>query len=125
VALIACGLNSTVTATLAGQIVMEGFIRLRLAPATRRLITRVIAIAPAVAVTLYAGESATARLLVLSQVVLSVTLPFAVVPLVMFTAQRKVMGELIAPRRTTALAAMIAVVVIGLNVKLLWDAMVG
>ncbi|GLI91368.1 divalent metal cation transporter MntH [Methylocystis echinoides] len=123
VALIACGLNSTVTATLAGQIVMEGFIRLRLAPATRRLITRVIAIAPAVAVTLYAGESATARLLVLSQVVLSVTLPFAVVPLVMFTAQREVMGELTAPRRTTALASMIAAVVIALNVKLLWDAM--
>lgn len=125
VALIACGLNSTVTATLAGQIVMEGFIRLRLAPATRRLITRVIAIAPAVAVTLYAGDSATARLLVLSQVVLSVTLPFAVVPLVMFTAQREVMGELIAPRRTTVLASMIAAVVIALNMKLLWDAIVG
>ncbi|WP_363350711.1 Nramp family divalent metal transporter [Methylocystis echinoides] len=125
VALIACGLNSTVTATLAGQIVMEGFVHLRLAPATRRLVTRAIAIAPAIAVTLYAGESATARLLVLSQVVLSVTLPFAVVPLVLFTARRKVMGDLVAPRRTTLVAAVIAVAVIGLNLKLLWDALAG
>ncbi len=122
VALIACGLNSTVTATLTGQIVMEGFVRLRMKPATRRLITRCIAIAPAIGVTLYAGESATAQLLVLSQVALSVTLPFAVVPLVAFTAQRSVMGELVAPRRTTALAAIIAAVIIALNLKLLWDA---
>jgi manganese transport protein len=125
VALIACGLNSTVTATLTGQIVMEGFVRLRMKPATRRLITRCIAIAPAIGVTLYAGESATAQLLVLSQVALSVTLPFAVVPLVAFTAQRSVMGELTAPRRTTALAAIIATAIIALNVKLLWDAAVG
>jgi manganese transport protein len=125
VALIACGLNSTVTATLAGQIVMEGFIRLRMKPATRRLITRAIAIAPAVAVTLYAGESATARLLVLSQVVLSVTLPFAVVPLVAFTARRSIMGELVAPRRTTIVASLIAAVIIALNMKLLWDAVAG
>ncbi len=125
VALIACGLNSTVTATLAGQIVMEGFIRLRMKPATRRLITRAIAIAPAIAVTLYAGESATARLLVLSQVVLSLTLPFAVVPLVAFTARRSIMGELVAPRRTTVVASLIAAVIIALNMKLLWDAVVG
>ncbi|MFZ3180025.1 MAG: Nramp family divalent metal transporter [Methylocystis silviterrae] len=125
VALIACGLNSTVTATLTGQIVMEGFVRLRMKPATRRLITRCIAIAPAIGVTLYAGESATAQLLVLSQVALSVTLPFAVVPLVAFTAQRSVMGELIAPRRTTALAAIIAAIIIALNAKLLWDAVAG
>jgi manganese transport protein len=125
VALIACGLNSTVTATLTGQIVMEGFVRLRMKPATRRLITRCIAIAPAIGVTLYAGESATAQLLVLSQVALSVTLPFAVVPLVAFTAQRSVMGDLVAPRRTTALAALIAVVIIALNGKLLWDAVAG
>ncbi|WP_210330732.1 MULTISPECIES: Nramp family divalent metal transporter [unclassified Methylocystis] len=125
VALIACGLNSTVTATLTGQIVMEGFVRLRMKPATRRLITRCIAIAPAIGVTLYAGESATAQLLVLSQVALSVTLPFAVVPLVAFTAQRSVMGDLVAPRRTTALAAIIAVVIIALNLKLLWDAVAG
>jgi manganese transport protein len=122
VALIACGLNSTITATLAGQIVMEGFIRLRLAPSTRRLVTRALAIAPAIGVTLYAGESATARLLVLSQVVLSVTLPFAVVPLVIFTARRKVMGALVAPRATTVVAAVIAAGVVALNLKLLWDA---
>ncbi|RTL85129.1 MAG: divalent metal cation transporter [Hyphomicrobiales bacterium] len=125
VALIACGLNSTVTATLAGQIVMEGFVHLRLAPAARRLVTRAIAIAPAIAVTLYAGESATARLLVLSQVVLSVTLPFAVVPLVHFTARRDVMGALVAPRRTTLVAAVIAAGVIALNVKLIIDAAAG
>ncbi len=122
VALIACGLNSTVTATLAGQIVMEGFVRLRLAPATRRLVTRAIAIAPALVVTLSAGESATGRLLVLSQVVLSVTLPFAVVPLVLFTARREVMGALVAPRRTTIVAALIAAGVVLLNVKLIVDA---
>ncbi|WP_457798417.1 Nramp family divalent metal transporter [Methylocystis sp. S23] len=123
VALIACGLNSTVTATLAGQIVMEGFIRLRLSPAMRRLATRAIAIAPAIAVTLYAGESATARLLVLSQVVLSLTLPFAVAPLVLFTARRDVMGALVAPRRTTAVATVIAALIVALNAKLLWDAL--
>jgi manganese transport protein len=94
-------------------------------PATRRLITRAIAIAPAIAVTLYAGESATARLLVLSQVVLSLTLPFAVVPLVAFTARRSIMGELVAPRRTTVVASLIAAAIIALNMKLLWDAVVG
>ncbi|PPD46677.1 MAG: divalent metal cation transporter [Methylocystis sp.] len=125
VALIACGLNSTVTATLAGQIVMEGFIRLRMSPAKRRLITRAIAIAPAIAVTLYAGETATARLLVLSQVALSLTLPFAVVPLVLFTARRDVMGALVAPRRTTALAALIGALIVALNMKLIWDALAG
>ncbi|WBK02103.1 Nramp family divalent metal transporter [Methylocystis parvus OBBP] len=121
-ALIACGLNSTVTATLAGQIVMEGFVNLRVSPAMRRLVTRALAIAPAIAVTLYAGENATARLLVLSQVVLSVTLPFAVVPLVLFTARRSVMGALVAPRRTTILAAAIAAMIVALNARLLWDA---
>ncbi|MDJ0449861.1 Nramp family divalent metal transporter [Methylocystis sp. JR02] len=122
VALIACGLNSTVTATLTGQIVMEGFIRLRLRPTTRRLVTRALAIAPAIAVTLSAGESATARLLVLSQVVLSLTLPFAMVPLIVFTARRKIMGALVAPRRTTLLACAIATLIVGLNAKLVWDA---
>ncbi len=122
VALIACGLNSTVTATLAGQIVMEGFIRLRLKPTTRRLVTRALAIAPAIAVTLSAGESATARLLVLSQVVLSLTLPFAMVPLIVFTARREIMGALVAPRRTTLLACAIAILIVGLNAKLVWDA---
>jgi manganese transport protein len=125
VALIACGLNSTVTATLAGQIVMEGFVHIRMRPTLRRLLTRSIAIIPAVVVTLYAGEEATSRLLVASQVVLSVTLPFAIVPLVAFTASREFMGALVAPRRTTIIAAVIAVVIIVLNLKLLFDAITG
>lgn len=122
VALIACGLNSTVTATLAGQIVMEGFVHIRMRPTLRRLLTRSIAIIPAVVVTLYAGEQATSQLLVASQVVLSITLPFAIVPLVAFTASRQFMGELVAPRRTTIIAAVMAVVIIALNMKLLADA---
>src|SRR5499427_5610143 len=86
VALLCCGLNSTITATLSGQIVMEGLLRWRIAPWLRRLVTRMIAILPAVVVTIWAGEKATAQLLILSQVVLSLQLPLAVVPLVMFTA---------------------------------------
>ena len=88
IALLCCGLNSTVTATLAGQIVMEGFINIRLPPWARRLITRAIAIVPAAIVTIWYGEAGTAKLLILSQVVLGLALPFSVVPLVMFTADR-------------------------------------
>ncbi len=110
VALLACGLNSTVTATLAGQAVMEGFINIRLKPWLRRLITRMIAIVPAAGVTIFAGEQATGKLLILSQVVLSLQLPFAIVPLVLFTAQRAKMGGLVAPRWLTILAAFIAIV---------------
>jgi len=124
VALLCCGLNSTITATLSGQIVMEGFLNLRIAPWLRRLITRMIAILPAVVVTLLAGEAATGRLLILSQVVLSLQLPFAVVPLVMFTASRRKMGDLVAPRWLSALAAVIAVLIIALNAKLVWDYLV-
>ena len=106
IALLCCGLNSTVTATLSGQIVMEGFLDIRLPPWARRLVTR--------AHRHRAGgdrdRSGTARrapaqLLILSQVVLSLQLPFAIVPLVMFTADRRKMGELVAPRWVTALAA--------------------
>jgi manganese transport protein len=124
VSLIACGLNSTVTATLAGQIVMEGFVHIRMRPTLRRLLTRSIAIVPAVVVTLYAGEGGTSRLLVASQVVLSVTLPFAVVPLVAFTASKTFMRQLVAPRPTTFVAALIAVAIIILNTKLLFDMIV-
>src|SRR4051794_8025219 len=95
VALLCCGVNSTVTATLAGQIVMEGFLNIRLAPWLRRVITRGIAIVPASFVTIWYGESGTAHLLVLTQVVLSLQLSFAVFPLVMFTADRKKMGALV------------------------------
>ncbi len=119
VALLACGLNSTVTATMAGQIVMEGFIDLKLPAWLRRLVTRLVAIVPAIVVTLIYGEGQTAKLLILSQVILSFQLPFAVVPLVMFTASRKKMGALVAPRALTAFAVIIAAVIIGLNVKLL------
>ncbi|MFC3179677.1 Nramp family divalent metal transporter [Cypionkella sinensis] len=121
IALLACGLNSTVTATLAGQAVMEGFLQIRLAPWLRRLITRAIAIIPAAGVTLYYGSAGTGRLLILTQVVLSLQLSFAVVPLVMFTANRAKMGALAAPRWLVALAILIAAVIIALNLKLLWD----
>jgi manganese transport protein len=121
IALLACGLNSTVTATLAGQIVMEGFLDIRLAPWVRRLVTRALAIIPAAAVTIWWGAKGTAELLILSQVILSLQLPFAIVPLVMFTADKRKMGALVAPRWMTTLAGIIAVTVIALNVKLLWD----
>jgi manganese transport protein len=121
IGLLACGLNSTVTATLSGQIVMEGFLDIRLPPYLRRLVTRAIAIVPAAIVTIWYGEQGTAELLILSQVILSLQLPFAVVPLVMFTADKRKMGALVAPYWVTALAALVAVMVIGLNIKLLWD----
>jgi manganese transport protein len=125
VALLCCGLNSTITATLSGQIVMEGFLKLRIAPWLRRLVTRLIAILPAVVVTIWAGEKATGQLLILSQVVLSLQLPFAVVPLVMFTADRTKMGPFLAPRWLTVLAALIATSIIALNAKLVWDYVMG
>jgi manganese transport protein len=125
VALICCGLNSTITATLSGQIVMEGFLNFRIAPWLRRLLTRTIAILPAVIVTIWAGEKATGQLLILSQVVLSLQLPFAVVPLVMFTASRAKMGPFVAPRWLSWLAALTAAAIIVLNVKLVWDYLSG
>ena len=121
IALLACGLNSTVTATLAGQIVMEGFLDIKLAPWLRRLITRAVAIIPAVAVIFLYGAQGTGDLLVFSQVVLAFQLPFAVVPLVMFTADRAKLGALASPRWLTAICAIIAMVIIALNVKLLYD----
>ena len=125
IALLCCGLNSTVTATLAGQIVMEGFINIKIAPWLRRLTTRAIAIIPAAIVTIWYGEKGTAQLLILSQVVLSLQLSFAIVPLVMFTASKAKMGEFVAPRWLTAFAGVIAAVVIALNVKLLFDFVTG
>ncbi len=125
IALLCCGLNSTVTATLAGQIVMEGFLDIRLPPWARRLVTRGIAIVPAAIVTIWYGEKGTAQLLILSQVILSLQLPFAIVPLVMFTADRGKMGDLVAPRWVTALAVLTAVIIIMLNLKLLYDVATG
>ena len=119
VALLASGQNSTITATLAGQIVMEGFVKLTMAAWIRRLITRLLAIAPAVAVAALYGSSGTTRLLVLSQVVLSLQLPFAVVPLVRFTSDRALMGAFVNPRWLKAAAWIISATIIGLNVTLL------
>src|ERR1700742_1289423 len=98
IALLCCGLNSTVTATLSGQIVMEGFLDIRLPAWARRLATRALAIVPAAIVTIWYGEKGTAQLLILSQVILSLQLPFAIVPLVMFTADKRKMSELIGTR---------------------------
>ena len=100
---------------------MEGFLRLRLAPWARRLITRGLAIVPCVFVTAIYGESGTARLLIGSQVVLSMQLPFAIVPLVQFTSDRTKMGELVSPRWLKSVAWVIAGLVIVLNAKLLYD----
>ena len=118
-ALLASGQNSTLTGTLAGQIVMEGFLDIRLRPWLRRLITRGIAIVPAVIVTAIYGEHGTASLLVLSQVVLSLQLSFAVVPLVQFTSSRSKMGELVNRPWLNVLAWFATVLIIGLNVWLL------
>ena len=125
IALLCCGLNSTVTATMAGQIVMEGFLDLRLPPWLRRLVTRMVAIVPAAAVTIAYGESGTAKLLIFSQVVLSLQLPFAIIPLVMITANRGKMGELRSPPWLTIVAAVVAAVIVTLNIKLIVDFVVG
>jgi len=121
VALLASGQNSTLTGTLAGQIVMEGFLNIRLRPWLRRLITRALAIVPAALVAGLYGESGTAKLLVFSQVVLSLQLPFAVIPLVMFTSDRAKMGEFANPGWVKILAWITTAVIVVLNVKLLLD----
>jgi manganese transport protein len=121
VALLASGQNSTLTGTLAGQIVMEGFLNIRLQPWLRRLITRGIAIVPAALVAGFYGESGTAKLLVFSQVVLSLQLPFAVVPLVLFTSQRSKMGEFVNPWWVKGLAWVTTAIIVMLNLKLLLD----
>jgi manganese transport protein len=125
ISLLACGLNSTVTATLAGQIVMEGFLNIRLPAWARRLATRLVAIGPAAIVTIYYGASGTGVLLILSQVILAFQLPFAIVPLVMFTRDRAKMGALVAPGWLTVIAGTIAAIIIALNMKLLWDLATG
>ena len=121
VALLASGQNSTLTGTLAGQIVMEGFLNIRLRPWLRRLITRLIAIVPAVICTALYGERGTANLLVLSQVILSMQLSFAVIPLVMFTSDRAKMGVFANPLWLKILAWLTAGIIVLLNVKYLFD----
>ena len=118
-ALLASGQNSTLTGTLAGQIVMEGFLNIRIRPWLRRLITRGIAIIPAAIVAVLYGESGTAKLLVLSQVILSMQLSFAVFPLVKFTSEKMKMGEFVNPQWLRALAYLVACIIAALNIWLL------
>jgi len=120
VALLCSGQNATLTGTLAGQIVMEGFINIRLRPWLRRLITRLIAIIPAIVVIAVYGEAGSGPLLILSQVILSLQLPFAVFPLVMFTSDRHKMGAFVTPTWVQVLAWTVAVIIALLNVWLLY-----
>ena len=120
-ALLASGQNSTITGTLAGQIVMEGFLNIRLRPWLRRLITRGVAIVPAVIVAMLFGESGTAKLLILSQVILSMQLSFAVFPLVSFTSDKLKMGELVNPAWLKVLSYAVAFIIAALNIWLLFQ----
>jgi manganese transport protein len=125
VALLCSGQNATLTGTLAGQIVMEGFVNIRLRPWLRRLITRLIAIIPAIIVVVLYGERGTGQLLILSQVVLSLQLSFAVFPLVAFTADRSKMGTFANPMWVNVLAWPVAFVIAALNIYLLWQTFAG
>ncbi len=125
IALLASGQNSSITGTLAGQIVMEGFVHLKVKPWLRRLITRSLAIVPTIAVVAFFGEQGTEKLLILSQVILSLQLSFAVVPLVIFTGSRKRMGEFANGRVLQTLAWTTAVVIAGLNGWLLVQTAMG
>ncbi|MDQ2770371.1 MAG: Nramp family divalent metal transporter [Bacteroidota bacterium] len=125
VALLASGQNSTLTGTLAGQIVMEGFLDLKLKPWLRRLITRLIAVVPALIVAIWYGEKGTGQLLVLSQVVLSLQLSFAVVPLVLFTGSRAKMGVFVNRPVVQVVAWAVSGIIIVLNVFLLWQTFAG
>jgi manganese transport protein len=119
-ALLASGQNSTLTGTLAGQIVMEGFLNIRLKPWIRRLITRALAITPAVLVIGIAGEGKVTSLIVLSQVVLSFQLPFAIIPLIQFTGDRAKMGGLVNSRVTQVIAWSVCAIILFFNAELLW-----
>ena len=124
VALLASGQNSTITATLAGQIVMEGFLNLRIPAWQRRMITRLLAIVPAAVVAVVYGNEGTTKLLILSQVVLSLQLPFAMVPLVKFTSDRTLMGGFVNSAWLKSLAWAVSAIIIGLNLKLLFGLLV-
>ena len=121
VALLASGQNSTLTGTLAGQIVMEGFLEIRLRPWLRRLVTRLVAIVPAVIVAAMFGEKGVGELLILSQVILSLQLSFAVVPLVLFTSDKKKMGRFVNAFWLKCLAVIVTVIIVCLNLYLLWQ----
>jgi manganese transport protein len=121
VALLASGQSSTITGTLAGQIVMEGYLNLRIRPWLRRLITRILAVVPAVIVIVQYGEHSVSALLILSQVILSLQLPFAIIPLIHAVSDRKRMGEFKIGGWIKALAWLVAAIIVGLNVKLVMD----
>jgi manganese transport protein len=125
VALLASGQNSSITGTLAGQVVMEGFIHIKLSPWLRRLITRSIAIIPTIIVVAITGEQGTEKLLILSQVILSLQLSFAVIPLVMFTNSRKKMGEFVNAPWLKVLAWSTAAIIAALNLWLLIETAMG
>ena len=118
IALLASGQSSTLTGTMAGQIVMEGFLNFRMRPWLRRLITRMLAVIPAAITIWSAGEQGTYKLLILSQVILSLQLPFAVIPLIHFTSDRRWMGEFISKLWVRLLAWATAIVIVGLNIRL-------
>ncbi len=125
VALLAAGQSSTLTGTISGQVVMEGFLNIRMRPWLRRILTRSIALAPAVVVIAIAGEAGTYRLLILSQVVLSLQLPFAIIPLIHFTSDKQKMGPFASGRLLKMAAWIIAAVIVALNLKLVFDEVVG
>ena len=125
IALLASGQNSTLTATMAGQIVMEGFLKIRLKPWIRRLLTRLVAIVPALLTIIIFGEDSTTKLLIFSQVILSLQLSFAVIPLIMFTSDRRLMGEFVNPVWLKVLAYAAATIIIVLNTWLLIQTFLG
>lgn len=125
IALLLSGQSSALTGTLAGQIVMEGFLNFRLSPWLRRLLTRLVAIVPALITMILFGEKSTTQLLIFSQVILSLQLPFAVFPLVMFTNNQRLMGEFVNPLWMKILSWVIAIVIAALNLWLLWQTVVG
>ena len=125
IALLASGLNSTVTATLSGQVVMQGFLQFRMPLWLRRLTTRLVAIVPAVIVTWLYQESGTTELLVLSQVILSLQLPFAVIPLMMFAGSKRLMGDFLPPRWMIVTGWLCAALIVAINLKLLSDWLLG
>ncbi|MGC8882291.1 MAG: Nramp family divalent metal transporter [Bryobacteraceae bacterium] len=124
-ALLFSGQSSTITGTMAGQIVMEGFLNFRMRPWLRRLITRAVAVVPAALTIHFAGDAGAFRLLILSQVVLSLQLPFAIVPLIRFTSDRRRMGELVSAGWVRALGGAAAVLIVGLNLWLAWSELRG
>jgi len=121
VALILAGQSSTITGTLAGQVVMEGYLNLRLQPWIRRLLTRLIAIVPALLVLVFMGESATGKLLILSQVILSLQLGFAIIPLIHFVSDKKKMGQFVIPVWQKIASWIAALTIISLNIKLVYS----